>query len=207
MPLSVSRSLRGDTFFEIYPSGNWGHAWELFWNDKPVLERYVKGLPFQVFACWNGGVTFSAGPLLGIRPQEKEAKTHAESEAAAEAGDVTPAGPSGSRWAGNETEKVRFRVSAPDECFMGEPTLLCKDFWYAGYGRIAVVPTVNFQYTDEAGEKLKQVKGYAAQLVAQENVDDTRIEWQDEPPDTVKCMPTWAEQTWVPWNQSLPLGS
>jgi len=28
-----------------------------------------------------------------------------------------------------------------NECYMGEPTLFCKDMWHKGFGRIAVVPT------------------------------------------------------------------
>jgi hypothetical protein len=28
-----------------------------------------------------------------------------------------------------------------NECYMGEPTLFCKDMWHKEFGRIAVVPT------------------------------------------------------------------
>ncbi len=64
--------------------------------------------------------------------------------------------------------EVSFRW--PDEkrgeCFQGEPQLLCKDFWYKGYGRIAVVPSVNLMYTDEFGRYIKGVRGYVSEFVS-----------------------------------------
>ncbi|KAH9900359.1 alpha-1,3-mannosyltransferase CMT1 [Xylariomycetidae sp. FL2044] len=173
----VARALNGGTFFEVPPSGDWSRSWDLFWNDAGTRERYLKNLPFQVFACWNGGVAFGAGPLLGLPPPAEEA-------------------------AAAPPSRVEFRTSrAGRECRMGEPTLFCKDLWRRGYGRIAVVPTVNFEYSDEAGLHLKGVKGFAARLGAHENVGDTRIRWQAEPPEKILCMPEWARQSWVPWDE------
>ncbi|KAI0024718.1 alpha-1,3-mannosyltransferase CMT1 [Xylariomycetidae sp. FL0641] len=193
----VARSIQGDTFFEIYESGDWSHSWDLFWNDRATRERYVKHLPFQVFACWNGGVTFSAGPLLGLtgpgyvndgvltgRDREEDGAEERRPE---------------------EIRPIAFRSSVPDECFMGEPTLFCKDLWYYGYNRIAVIPTVNLEYSEEASKLVRQRKGDVSQLVAQENVEDTKINWQDQPPEKVKCMPNWQWQSWIAWNDSLPL--
>jgi hypothetical protein len=34
----------------------------------------------------------------------------------------------------------------------GEPTLFCKDMWHEGYGRIAVIPSVNVGYDEESGK-------------------------------------------------------
>jgi alpha-1,3-mannosyltransferase len=42
---------------------------------------------------------------------------------------------------------------------MGEPTLFCKDMWHEGFGRIAVVPSVNVGYDDEESMKGKQMHG------------------------------------------------
>ncbi|KAI1335481.1 alpha-1,3-mannosyltransferase CMT1 [Xylariaceae sp. FL0016] len=193
----VARSLKGDTFFEVPPSGDWSHSWDLFWNDVEARERMVKKLPFQVFACWNGGVAFGAGPFLGLSPP-----TYTEPESVPASNETLP---ELNKSGDGLIEKIAFRSRTLGECQMGEPTLLAKDLWFSGYGRIAVVPTVNFEYSDEAGKLLKEVKGFAAQLGAQENLEDAAIEWQDEPPERIKCMPTWARQTWVPWNQSLPL--
>ncbi|KND93223.1 Alpha-1,3-mannosyltransferase CMT1 [Tolypocladium ophioglossoides CBS 100239] len=102
-------------------------------------------------------------------------------------------------------ENLRFRAANEEagECFQGEPQLLCKDMWFRGYGKIAVVPTVNLEYSVDHGKKIKEVKGFASDLVAQQNVSDDRIEWQLDPPDRVKCMPSWTNQFWQPWNATL----
>lgn len=97
-----------------------------------------------------------------------------------------------------------FRVSAKGECFQGEPQLFCKDMWWHGYGKIAVVPSVNLEYTDERGRHIKQDKGYASNWTAVEDEGDLplRIDWAG-PPDMVKCMPSFDRQSWLPWNESL----
>lgn len=41
--------------------------------------------------------------------------------------------------------KIKFRGPREGECMQGEPQLLCKDLWWHGYGKIAVVPTVNLE--------------------------------------------------------------
>lgn len=118
---------------------------------------------------------------------------------------------------------VGFRRVKEEECFQGEPQLFCKDMWWAGYGRIAVIPTVNLEYTDERGRWIKEKKGFVSDLVgdgkkkieAKEYGDtdneegkrkevntDLRIQWKG-PPDMVKCMPTFDRQSWLPWNESL----
>lgn len=59
-------------------------------------------------------------------------------------------------------QKIRFRTvkrgkgdSEDQEYYMGEPTLFCKDMWHKGYGRIAVVPSVNVGYDNEESTKAK----------------------------------------------------
>jgi alpha-1,3-mannosyltransferase len=47
--------------------------------------------------------------------------------------------------------------------------------WYHGYGKIAVVPSVNLKYSNEAGQKIKALKGYATDLVSNDE-EDQRIE-------------------------------
>jgi len=102
--------------------------------------------------------------------------------------------------------KVAFRGPAADngECHQGEPQLFCKDMWFHGYGRIAVVPTVNLAYTDEDGQRIKKEKGYTSQWVAQSAVMEEGIEWLP-PPELVKCMPTFNDQTWRAWNETMSL--
>lgn len=55
--------------------------------------------------------------------------------------------------------EVAFRRNNPGECYQGEPELLCKDLWYEGCGKIAVVPSVNLEYTDERSMNVKAAKG------------------------------------------------
>ncbi|MCJ1383396.1 hypothetical protein MMC17_006510 [Xylographa soralifera] len=103
-------------------------------------------------------------------------------------------------------QTIKFRNSAEDECYQGEPELFCKDMWRRGYGKIMVIPAVNLEYTDKAATKIKVLKGYVSQYVNKDgdNDDDqsTRIDWETDPPSLVKCIPqSYANQTWVPWNE------
>ncbi|KAI4711596.1 hypothetical protein J4E89_004162 [Alternaria sp. Ai002NY15] len=43
-------------------------------------------------------------------------------------------------------KKIKFRAHKEGECFQGEPKLFAKDMWFNGYGKIAVVPSVNVEY-------------------------------------------------------------
>jgi len=99
---------------------------------------------------------------------------------------------------------VTFRASYKDECYMGEPTLFCKDFWSAGFGRIAVVPSVNVGYNNEQALGAKEKFGYASDIVwTTEKVEhrDTRIRWKPTPPELVKCEPDWHHPSWVKWDE------
>jgi alpha-1,3-mannosyltransferase len=97
---------------------------------------------------------------------------------------------------------IRFRARGPGECFQGEPKLFAKDMWVKGYGKIAVVPSVNVEYSDEAAKKIKALKGYVAKHVANEG-NDGKIEWETKPPEKVKCMPDHQHQTFVDWDEGL----
>ncbi|GFP59389.1 hypothetical protein ACSS6W_010706 [Trichoderma asperelloides] len=101
-------------------------------------------------------------------------------------------------------EGLHFRTNyhKTGECFQGEPVLFCKDMWWRGYGKIAVVPSVNLEYTDKNGKRIKEDKGYVSDIVADQDPRDDLIEWTG-PPDTVRCMPTWKDQFFQRWNKSL----
>ena len=86
--------------------------------------------------------------------------------------------------------------------------MLCKDLWGTGHGRIAVVPAVNLGYTDGEGEWVKRERGYVSDFVEREGKVGgegmgERIEWQEEPPEKVLCVPEFREQRWLPWNESM----
>ncbi|KAL6786907.1 alpha-1,3-mannosyltransferase CMT1 [Trichoderma sp. SZMC 28012] len=102
------------------------------------------------------------------------------------------------------SEGLRFRTNydKKGECFQGEPVLFCKDMWWRGYGKIAVVPSVNLEYSITNGRKLKKLKGFVSDNVANHDERSDRIEWAG-PPDTVRCMPTWKDQFMQRWNKSL----
>ncbi|KAK4442977.1 family 69 glycosyltransferase [Podospora aff. communis PSN243] len=177
----IARAINGDTFFPIDPAtGSWEHATQLFPSEPVSRARMRAGLPFQVFSCWNGAVAFPAAPLV--------------------------------------SHEIEFRYPRNGECYQGEAQLFCKDFWVAGHGKIAVVPSVNLEYTDARGRQTKLQKGYVSDFVkgtrpqpvggierqADEegaNLDEV-IHWRG-PPEEVKCMPTFAEQSWRKWNETL----
>jgi alpha-1,3-mannosyltransferase len=96
-------------------------------------------------------------------------------------------------------QEVAFRASREGECFQGEPQLFCKDLWFHGYGKIAVIPSVNLEYSDEKGRMIKQEKGYTSQWVGQ---DDEGIDWKPAPPREVKCMPSYDKQYFEAWNST-----
>jgi alpha-1,3-mannosyltransferase len=100
-------------------------------------------------------------------------------------------------------KQIAFRSSREGECFQGEPQLFCKDMWFHGYGKIAVVPSVNLEYSDEKGRQIKEDKGYTATWVSQDGSSDEKIEWQLVPPEKVKCIPSYDKQFFEPWNATL----
>ncbi|KIX01848.1 uncharacterized protein Z518_09575 [Rhinocladiella mackenziei CBS 650.93] len=98
--------------------------------------------------------------------------------------------------------QIKFRVQFEDECPQGEPKSLCKDMWAKGYGKIAVIPSVNLEYSNEAGKRIKNSKGYVSRWLQQGGSDD-KIDWQISPPAEVKCMPTHENQFFEPWDAQL----
>ena len=99
--------------------------------------------------------------------------------------------------------KIRFRSSLEHECPDGEPKTWCTDLWRLGCGRIAVVPIVNLEYSDEAATKIKEAKGYVSNWMGGVGEIDARIEWESTPPEAVKCMPNYGNQTWLPWEKQI----
>ncbi|KFY02891.1 hypothetical protein O988_01842 [Pseudogymnoascus sp. VKM F-3808] len=102
-------------------------------------------------------------------------------------------------------KNIRFRKSKAGECYSGEPRLFCKDLWMKGYSKIAVVPSVNLDYSDGSAKKAKELHGYVSDAVKGEDINDEslRIVWDSKPPEQVKCMADFADQSWVPWNQGF----
>ena len=96
---------------------------------------------------------------------------------------------------------MRFRAAREGECHQGEPQLFCKDLWYAGHGKVAVVPSVNLEYDDAHAKQIKALKGYTSQWTGDE---EAGIEWKGSPPEKVKCMAGYANQEWRPWDEALP---
>jgi alpha-1,3-mannosyltransferase len=103
-------------------------------------------------------------------------------------------------------QKVRFRGPIKNECYQGEPKLFCKDMWHWGHGEIAVVPTINLEYSDSAARKIKALRGYVSDWVNKGGDDDDPsllIEWETSPPPLVKCMPSYSDQSWPAWDEAL----
>ena len=102
---------------------------------------------------------------------------------------------------------IRFRAENGKECHTGEPNLFCKDMWFSNYSRIAVIPSVNFAYTDAEGTRLKKERGtvekWAKKELDNEKKVPLKIAWQTEPPAEVKCIENWKKQFWRPWDHGL----
>lgn len=98
-------------------------------------------------------------------------------------------------------DNIRFRKPNGTECTQGEPQLFCKDLWLNGFGRIAVVPSINVEYSIENGIKIKNAKGFTASNIVGKKTADDKIEWRQDPPEQVKCMPTYENQYFQPWNE------
>lgn len=98
---------------------------------------------------------------------------------------------------------LRFRDARQGECGGGEPTMLCKDMWYMGYGKIAVVPTVNVGYWNESS--IKDVVGFVSNVTDAGAIEGigVKVDWQSEPPEKVRCGASLAGQRWKPWNNGL----
>lgn len=110
---------------------------------------------------------------------------------------------------------VRFRWLIKDKCFQGQPQLFCKDIWWNGFGRLAVVPSVNLGYTNAARRRVKKQKGYVTDVVEKglggqkaggKSDLDITTNWQLEPLERVKCMLNFKNQSWLSWNESLTRG-
>ncbi|KAL2178329.1 glycosyltransferase family 69 protein [Thermothelomyces heterothallicus CBS 202.75] len=99
---------------------------------------------------------------------------------------------------------VRFRAPREGECSQGEPQLFCKDLWFHGYRKIAVVPAANLAYSDDAGRRIKEAKGYASTWVGAPGWEDEPVEWRNDPPEGVKCIPAYDKQFFEAWNKTQP---
>lgn len=100
--------------------------------------------------------------------------------------------------------EVAFRAAreGTGECYNGEPEIFCKDMWFHGYGKIAMIPYINLVYAPEMGKRVKDEKGFTSQKVMATASDEGLIEWKP-PPEKVKCMPTFDRQSWHVWNETL----
>ncbi|OWZ53013.1 alpha-1,3-mannosyltransferase CMT1 [Cryptococcus neoformans 125.91] len=112
---------------------------------------------------------------------------------------------------------VRFRRGDVEkgECAASECTLIATDFWKAGFGKVAVVPSVQLAYErDVAKDIIEDLGKQKEQLgwidgIPPEHLDN-EIEWRIRPPKKVRCHSwpeinglsanVWEETKWVkPW--------
>lgn len=112
---------------------------------------------------------------------------------------------------------VRFRRGDVKraECAASECTLIASDFWKVGFGKVAVVPSVQLAYErdivkdiiEDVGKQKEQLGWVDA--VPPEHLD-AEIEWTTKPPENVRCHAwpeinglsanVWEETKWVtPW--------
>ncbi|TVY19772.1 Alpha-1,3-mannosyltransferase CMT1 [Lachnellula arida] len=98
--------------------------------------------------------------------------------------------------------KIKFRSSMEGECLQGEPQLFSKELWHLGYGKIAVIPSVNIAYSDDRAREAKMGKGDVTGILLMGEGND-KIEWKAKPPKKVKCMQNYDTQEWRPWDEFL----
>lgn len=99
-------------------------------------------------------------------------------------------------------DPIRFRRNNIEagECYMAEPTILCRDLWRNGYGKIAVVPSVAVGYESEPGgtTHMKELRGTVRANVEGKSAEDERIAWDRTPPGKVKCVEdNWSKVFWT----------
>ncbi|KAL7955245.1 glycosyltransferase family 69 protein [Trichoderma compactum] len=85
----------------------------------------------------------------------------------------------------------------------GEPQLFCKDLWFKGYRKLAVIPSVNLEYSVKKAKKIKGVKGFTSDVISKQYPEGDKMEWRLDPPSMVKCMLVWENQYWQLWNETL----
>lgn len=99
--------------------------------------------------------------------------------------------------------KLEFRSSLEGECRLGEPVHLSKDLWHLGYGRIAVVPSVNVAYDMDITAQVKVRHGTVSSWVEKEEAEVDKIQWAKRPPPQIKCFVDWSHPSWEPWDKGL----
>jgi len=65
----VSRSMVGNTFFEIPSDVSWAYHDILFWDDPLSRDRFGRFQPLQVYSCWGGMVTLDAKVFVAQKIQ------------------------------------------------------------------------------------------------------------------------------------------
>lgn len=103
-------------------------------HDVYTLDRYRRNLPYQVYCCWNGATVLDPRPLYDHGVRFRAATPH--------------------------PRKPDYEFSNTDEsggeCGASECSLLCKDYWGAGFGRVITVPRVKVAYEPHVYTALHQ---------------------------------------------------
>ncbi|KAF8432713.1 cryptococcal mannosyltransferase 1-domain-containing protein [Boletus edulis BED1] len=103
--------------------GRLGSAIWPYFFDMEDYEAMKTESPVPVFACWNGIVVFNADPVLPIQLRSNRTLSNYHLPFALPATHPATIGPNPAL-----TPPVRFRASAPGECFSSECFLLPYDF-------------------------------------------------------------------------------
>ncbi|KAM0428920.1 hypothetical protein ACHAPT_006720 [Fusarium lateritium] len=87
------------------------------------------------------------------------------------------------------------------ECSQSDTRLFCKDMWFHGRGKIAVVPSVNVANNKAGKFDIKKSRGYTSDLVQGQDLKGDQIAWVKKPPKEVFC----SKKNWEAWDEGLPL--
>lgn len=99
--------------------------------------------------------------------------------------------------------QIQFRTEREGECHLGEPVHLAKDLWRLGYGKIAVLPSVNVGYNVDDSAGAKKSHGSVSLWTEKESPQANKILWLEKPPGQIKCLGSWDRPSWEPWDPTV----
>ena len=163
----VSRSLTGDTFFEIPQSGSWDFSENMFWDHDVSKAKFGRVQPFQVYACWGGMVTLDARPFLN---RSLEFRASVEENGVGECYLGEPTTLAKDMW-----KKDIARIVAVPSVNLG----------YSNEEGAKIKKRRGF------------VSDHVNTTLPAQQPQTESVEWQKTPPGHLKCLPEWSKPSWV----------
>ncbi|RUP45056.1 cryptococcal mannosyltransferase 1-domain-containing protein [Jimgerdemannia flammicorona] len=158
-------------------------------HSAPSMARYQSNLPFQAYCCWNGVAVLDPTPLYDEDVRFRAATPHPH----------------------KPPEELSNTDATGGECGASECSLLCKDYWASGHGRVLVVSRVKVAYEAHVYKALHERPGkFGLPADGQfwprdrkfEEEEGRMIEW-DKGPDAQFCIGYHEKTVLAPWEQVM----